>query len=340
MTESIRETTPVTGSSPVGLERDEGSAPALSSPRSARRRRPGTWRSRLEIAALSAPAVIVFVTFVILPVAMAAYYGFYRWKGFGPPTDFVGLQNYAVILQDPEFHQALWHNIEILGLSLVMQGPVAIAFALLLNKKMRGQSLIRVLIFVPYVISEAVAGIGWAMILADRGAFNALMDNIGLTGMSQSWLSDPTFAMWTLMMILTWKYIGYATILFLAGLQGIPEELHEAAAIDGASYWQTQRHIVLPLLGPTIRIWAFLSIIGSLQLFDLVYIIWGQCISGTAGVSTMATYMNANGRISGNFGYGSAVAVVMFLISLIIALVYQRFVLRRDTAGALTEREG
>lgn len=222
MTESIRETTPVTGSSPVGLERDEGSAPALSSPRSARRRRPGTWRSRLEIAALSAPAVIVFVTFVILPVAMAAYYGFYRWKGFGPPTDFVGLQNYAVILQDPEFHQALWHNIEILGFSLVMQGPVAIAFALLLNKKMRGQSLIRVLIFVPYVISEAVAGIGWAMILADRGAFNALMDNIGLTGMSQSWLSDPTFAMWTLMMILTWKYIGYATILFLAGLQGIP----------------------------------------------------------------------------------------------------------------------
>jgi ABC-type sugar transport system permease subunit len=95
----------------------------------------------------------------------------------------------------------------------------------------------------------------------------------------------------------------------------------------------------LPLLGPTIRIWAFLSIIGSLQLFDLVYIIWGQYIASTAGVSTMATYMVANGRTSSNYGYGNAVAVVIFFISLIVALIYQRFVLRRDTAGALTERK-
>ena len=93
------------------------------------------------------------------------------------------------------------------------------------------------------------------------------------------------------MVIITWKYIGFAVILFLAGLQGIPDELSEAAAIDGASYWQIQRYIVLPLLGPTIRIWAFLSIIGSLQLFDLVWIIWGQYVASTAGTSTMATYM-------------------------------------------------
>ena len=139
------------------------------------------------------------------------------------------------------------------------------------------------------------------------------------------------------MVIISWKYIGFAVLLFLAGLQGIPVELQEAAAIDGASYWQIQRRITLPLLGPTIRIWAFLSIIGSLQLFDLVYIIWGQYVSSTAGTSTMATYMVTNGRNSGNYGYGNAVAVVLFLISLVIALIYQRFVLRRDTEGALTE---
>jgi multiple sugar transport system permease protein/raffinose/stachyose/melibiose transport system permease protein len=339
MIDSTRDTTTRTVGSPVDLSTGEGSATALPSLRPVRRRRRGGWRARLEIAALSAPAVIVFLTFVILPVVMAGYYGFFRWKGFGKPTDFTGLDNYKTILTDPEFHAALGHNFEILILSLVLQGPIAVAFALLLNKKMRGQSVIRVLIFVPYVISEAVAGIGWAMILSDRGAFNALMEKLGLHFLNQSWLSDPKIAIWTLMMILTWKYIGYATILFLAGLQGIPEELNEAAAIDGASYWQTQRYITLPLLGPTVRIWAFLSIIGSLQLFDVVYIIWGQYIAGTAGVSTMATYMNANGRVSGNFGYGSAVAVVMFLISLVIALVYQRFVLRRDTAGAITEGE-
>jgi ABC-type sugar transport system permease subunit len=139
------------------------------------------------------------------------------------------------------------------------------------------------------------------------------------------------------MAIISWKYIGFAVILMLAGLQAIPEELHEAAAIDGASYWQIQRRITLPLLGPTIRIWAFLSIIGSLQLFDLVYIIWGEYVSGTAGTSTMAIYMVGQGRDAGNYGYGSAIAVVMFLISLIVALIYQRFVLRRDLRGAVTE---
>jgi raffinose/stachyose/melibiose transport system permease protein len=106
--------------------------------------------------------------------------------------------------------------------------------------------------------------------------------------------------------------------------------------VDGASYWQTQRRITVPLLAPTIRIWAFLSIIGALQLFDLVYIIWGQYVSSTAGTSTMATYMVTEGRNAGNYGYGNAVAVVLFLISLVVALLYQRFVLRRDTQGALT----
>jgi len=339
MTDSMRENNaPVAVSSPVDLSTDGGSARVALPPSGLARRRPrgAGVAARLEIAALSAPAVIVFVTFVILPVFLAAYYGFFRWKGFGKPTNFIGLHNYKVILTDPDFHQALTHNIEIVVLSLAIQGPIAIAFALLLNQKMRGQSIIRVLIFVPYVISEAVAGIGWSLLLGGQGAFDALMRDWHLNFLDRDWLANPNVALWTLMIILTWKYIGYATILMLAGLQGIPEELNEAASIDGASYWQTQRRITLPLLGPTIRIWAFLSIIGALQLFDIVYIIWGQYVAGVAKVSTMATYMNTNGRSSGNFGYGSAVAVVMFLISLFIALLYQRFVLRRDTDGALT----
>ena len=126
----------------------------------------------------------------------------------------------------------------------------------------------------------------------------------------------------------------------LAGIQSIANELYEAAAIDGASYWQIQRWITLPLLGPTIRVWAFLSIIGSMQLFDLVYIIWGQYVASTAGTSTMATYMVREGRLAGNYGYGNAVGVAIFVISLVIALTYQRFVLRRDTEGALTGDSG
>jgi ABC-type sugar transport system permease subunit len=292
---------------------------------------------RLEIALLAGPAIIIFVAFVIFPVAIAAYYGFFNWHGYGPATTFIGLKNYFIIFTDPNFLNVLWHNGIIVVLSLVMQGPLAVVLALLLNQKIRGRSVIRLLIFVPYVISEVIVGVGFSLMLQTSGAVNALLSHLGLGFLQADWLSDPKIAIWTLMLIITWKYIGFAVILFLAGLQGIPEELFEAAAIDGASYWQIQRQITLPLLGPTVRIWAFLSIIGSLQLFDLVYIIWGQYIASTAGTSTMATYMVGNGRDAGNYGYGNAVAVVMFVISLIVALLYQRFILRRDTAGAVTE---
>ena len=213
---------------------------------------------------------------------------------------------------------------------------LAIGFALLMNQRIRGQSIIRILIFVPYVISEVIVGTAFSLILSTSGAANGLLEKIGLDSLKQDWLSDSNLAIWTLGFILTWKYVGFAVILFLAGMQNIPEELSEAAAVDGASFWQTQRRITLPLLLPTIRIWAFLSIIGALQLFDLVYIIWGQYVASTAGTSTMATYMVTEGRNAGNYGYGNAVAVVLFIISMIIALVYQRFVLRRDTEGALT----
>ncbi|MEN0086706.1 MAG: sugar ABC transporter permease [Leifsonia sp.] len=332
---NIRENT--TGLVPAaGLAQHGGGDAIVSPPPRQRRPRKGRWSGRLEILLLAGPAVVVFLGFVIAPVVMAAYYGFFRWAGYGTPTDFVGLQNYITILTDSAFQQALAHNAFIVVMSLVLQGPVAILLALLLNRKMRGQSIIRVLIFVPYVIAEVVVGTGWSLMLATNGALNGMLKNLGLDWAVHDWLSDPSLAIWTLMGILTWKYVGFAVILFLAGLQGIPEELYEAAALDGASYWQIQRRITLPLLGPTLRIWAFLSIIGALQLFDLVYIIWGQYVASTAGTSTMATYMVANGRNAGNFGYGNAVAVVIFLISLIVALVYQRFVLRRDTAGALT----
>lgn len=338
----LRESTAAELDSTADLGTAGGSGSTALPPAPVRKKRDQrlSWTTRLEIALLAGPALVIFLAFVIFPVAVAGYYGFFSWQGFGPAVDFVGLKNYITILEDPSFHEALLHNGMIAVLSLVFQGPVAILLALLLNRRLRGQSIIRVLIFVPYVISEVVVGTGWSLMLQTNGALNGLLENIGLGGLAQDWLSNPDLAIWTLMAIITWKYVGFAVILFLAGLQGIPEELTEAAAIDGASFWQIQRRITLPLLGPTLRIWAFLSIIGSLQLFDLVYIIWGQYVSSTAGTSTMATYMVTNGRNAGNFGYGNAVAVVLFVISLIVALVYQRFVLRRDTEGALTGEGG
>lgn len=308
--------------------------PALARPEKQRR---GRLRKRLEIGLFAGPALIVYLSFVLLPVVLAAVYSFFNWDGLSPLERFIGFDNYTRVLSDPVFHGAVANNLSIVVASLLIQGPLAIGIALLLNRPMRGRTALRLLIFVPYVLSEVVAALAWRLILQPNGPFDGVLAGLGLESLRQLWLADTGFVMWTMFAILTWKYLGFAIILFLAGLQGVPEELGEAAQIDGANWWQVQRHITLPLLGPTIRIWAFLSIVGSLQLFDMVWITTGGGpVNATA---TMATYMVQFGLNRSQIGFGSAVAVVLFVISLTIALLYQRFALRRDLDGALTSRK-
>ena len=146
---------------------------------------------RLEIAVLSGPPIIMFLAFVIFPVVLAAYYGFYQWHGYGAATDWVGLNNYRLILTDPAFQQVLWHSFLILVLSLVIQGPLAIILALLLNQRIRGRSIIRVLIFVPYVISEVIVGTGWSLMLQSNGAVNDLLQ-AHRPGLPASTTGSPT----------------------------------------------------------------------------------------------------------------------------------------------------
>jgi raffinose/stachyose/melibiose transport system permease protein len=321
---------------PAGPATTAGPAPAGPT-----RGRSGAARQRIEIALLVGPALILFLGFVILPVLLAAVYSLYnlppafRWEHLADPERFIGFANYERAFNSPEFIRAIGNNFIILFLSLLIQGPLAIGIALLLNRPMRGRGVLRLLIFVPYVLAEVIAGLSWKLLLQPQGGVNAMLEAVGLGAWQQNWLADPEIALWTLFLILTWKYLGFAIILMLAGLQGVPEELAEAAAIDGASWWQIQRHITIPLLGPTIRIWAFLSMIGALQLFDMVWVTVAPTVRSMA-TETMATYMVQQGQFAGQPGYGSAIAVILFFISLIVALVYQRFALRRDLAGAIT----
>jgi raffinose/stachyose/melibiose transport system permease protein len=286
------------------------------------------------VAAFIAPALIVYVVFVLLPVALAAVYSFFNWNGLSALDRFIGFDNYVRALTDPVFQGAIFHNFAIVGLSLAIQGPVAIAVALLLNRPLRGRGIVRLLIFVPYVVSEVVAALAWKLLLQPQGPFDGVIQALGLGDLRQLWLADQSVVFWTLFFVLSWKYLGFAIILFLAGLQGVPEELAEAAQIDGASWWQTQRHITIPLLAPTIRIWAFLSIIGSLQQFDMVWVLTGG--GPVNATTTMATYMVQYGFQRSQLGFASAVAVVLFIVSLAFALLYQRFILRRDLGAALT----
>lgn len=291
-------------------------------------------RGRALILGFLAPALVVYVTFVLLPVALAAVYSFFNWNGLSALDRFIGFDNYVRALTDPVFQGAIGHNLAIVALSLVIQGPIAIGVALLLNRKIRGQGFFRLLIFVPYVLSEVIAGLAWKLILQPDGPFDGVLHALGLTQLRQLWLADQNVVFWTLFVVLCWKYLGFAIILFLAGLQGVPEELAEAAQIDGANWWQTQVNITIPLLAPTIRIWAFLSIIGSLQLFDMVWILTGG--GPVNATTTMATYMVQYGFQRSQLGFGSAVAVILFIVSLAFALLYQRLILRRDLQGSMT----
>jgi raffinose/stachyose/melibiose transport system permease protein len=316
----------------------ESSAVAVAGPsRKPAPRRAGL-RRKAELAVLLLPPLVLFVGFVLLPIGIAAYYSVYNWSGFGPPTDFVGLHNYKIALADPVFRGSILHNLVIAGLSLVIQLPISIALALLLNRPMRGRTFLRLAVFAPYVLSEATTAVLWLLMLQPGGFVDQLMKALGLGGLVHQWLADPAIVLYTLFVVVTWKYIGFGIILLLAGLQGVPAELREAAAIDGASPWQTTRRVVLPLLMPTIRVWIFLAMIGSLQLFDIV---WIMTLGGPANASsTMVTYMIQNGFRSIEFGFGCAVAVILFIVSFLFALLYQRFALRRDTDGALTGAVG
>ncbi len=302
--------------------------------RGARDRRRRKLRKGTELAILLGPGLVLFLGFVLAPIVVGAYYSLYNWDGLGPLTDFTGLHNYKIAFNDPAFVQAIEHTLILTGLALVIQGPLSLGIALLLNRKFRGRALMRLVVFAPYVLPPAVTAVMWSLILQPGGFIDEVMKSVGLGGLVQLWLANVHVVLYTNFAVLTWQYLGFGIVLLLAGLQGIPAELKEAAAIDGASPWQVTRRITLPLLGPTIRIWGFITVIGSLQVFD---VIWLMTQGGPAGASdSMATYMYRTGFQNQAFSYGTAIAIIMFVFCLAFSLVYQRYALRRDTAGALT----
>ena len=277
------------------------------------------------------PAIALYAVFLVYPIVQSGRYSLYKWNGFGPLEDFVGFDNFRDVFGDARFRAALKHNLIIVVLSLMLQLPAALGLAMLLNAKIRGRAFMRTMFFAPYVLSEVVTGVVWRQILRPNGLLDQTMEGVGLGAWTQGWLSDPDVVLYALFFVISWKYFGFHMILLLAGLQQIPDELKEAASIDGATGWNTFRYVTLPLLMPTVRVSVFLSVIGSIQLFDIVWVTTGGGPIGAS--STMSTFLYDRFRDS-RFGFASAVSIVIFGCSLVVALLYQRFALRRDLEGA------
>jgi len=277
---------------------------------------------------LVGPALLLFTFFVVVPVVQAAVFSLYKWNGLGPLADFRGLNNFGTLFQNPIFHQALIHNSVIVVVSLVLQLPLALYLALLIGRsKFRLAILFRTVFFLPYVFSEVISGLLWQYIYhPQRGLFHAFYAAF-LPGQEvPAVLANPDTVLAGILVVIVWKYFGFHMSILIAGLQDIPEELKEAARMDGATEAQTTRKIILPLLLPTILISVFFAVVGSFQVFDVIWAMGkGDPVNAAESV---VTYLYKFGIQRFNIGYGSAVAVTIFLICLVFSLFYSRLIAR------------
>ncbi|KAB2861537.1 MAG: sugar ABC transporter permease [Anaerolineae bacterium] len=279
------------------------------------------------------PGMLLFVLFVLIPIAKAAQYSLYDWDGFGPLTEYVKFGNYDRLNDHKPFRSAINHSFFIMFLSLTVQLPLAMMLALLVGRgKLRGRKIFRMILFVPFVFSEIITALIWMYVFhPGEGLANVALGTLIPAFEGQTWLGDRDLVMYSLFAVLTWKYFGFYMILYMAGLQGVSKELEEAARVDGANELQVLRYVTLPLLGSTIRLTIYLSVLGSFQQFAIAWILTR---GGSPANSShlISTYLYKFGIKTFRLGYGSSVAVVLFTISLLFSLGYQRIVLRRDYA--------
>jgi len=274
------------------------------------------------------PALLLFSLFVVIPVIEAGWYSLYNWNGYGRPTQWVGLANYAEVFRTRAFLLALRDNGLIILISLLLQLPLAMGLAIALANRFRGAVALRMLFFLPYVLAEIATGLIFSFVYdGDYGLIAAIWRVFGSDDPPQL-LASPDTAMLAILIVVVWKYFGFHMMLFIAALQGLDRSQVEAAQIDGASRPQVLRHVVIPALYPTIRLSVFFAIVGSLQLFDVIMPLTG---GGPADSSqTLVTFLYNFGFTRMRVGFGSAVGVVLFLICVTFAFTYQKLVLRNE----------
>ncbi len=289
------------------------------------------------IAFLLAPAVIVMGVFVAWPMLGALRYAFYDFHGL-KEAGFVGLANFADVLGKQPFSEwtyaALWHNVIVFVSLMVLQNGLAFLIAFALLKSLPGHRVHQVIVFLPVVLSAVIVGFLWKLFLHPLfGLVNQTLALVGVQG--PPWLGQPETALGSLIFVNLWHFLGFAALVFLAGMQRIPLEILEAARLDGASEGVLMRRIIWPLVAPSTTILFTLTFIGSFNWFELPYVMAG--LSGAPGGATdvlgLYFYRTAFGSVSSglqDFGHGSALAVLMFIVVVSVCGVGLRLLRRRE----------
>ncbi|MGG3885496.1 sugar ABC transporter permease [Brevibacillus panacihumi] len=269
------------------------------------------------------PALIIYAMFVVYPIFSAFTYSLYEWNGIKQGV-FVGLKNFLTLFSVEPFNTMFWnafgHNVIYFLVEMIVQNGIAFTLAFFIYRKLRGSGFLKVAYFMPRLLSVIVVGFLWKLILnPNYGALNTLLTNLGLGSWAKPWLGDPDTALLAIILVNCWFGIGFAMLIFLAGLQSIPEELIEAARLDGAKGISMLVKIIFPLCMPAITIMTIFTFIQAFEAFELVYAMQGSMGEPFRSTDTLAVYFyrlafSSAGGGDVAIGLGSALAVVLFAI--------------------------
>jgi len=270
------------------------------------------------------PALIVFLVIVVAPVFMSGYYSLLEWDGIGKST-FSGLDNYVKLFTDSStnFVKAIGNSFILAGLSILVQLPVAMILALILARGIKLENFYRTVYFIPVIISTVVIGQLWRKVYHyDYGLLNSLLKSIGMEAQQQEWLGNKDTALMAVLVPIIWQYMGYHLLLFYSAAKSVPVELNEAAMLDGASGFKTSLYITIPVIKPMINVCVTFSLIGSLKVFDLIYVLTnGGPVHATEVPSTLM-FNTIFARYQ--YGYGSSMAIFIIVECLLLTVVIQR----------------
>ena len=282
-------------------------------------------KRRYKIAFLI-PSLLVYTLFIVVPIFVGIGYSFTKYTGIGKAR-FTGLSNYQRLFHDKLFWTSLRNTVLIFVVASLLLLVLSFALALLLNSRLKFSDTSKALIFSPAIIASIIVGIIWVYILDPKiGLINSLLHVIGLDGLQQQWIGGATLTPYSIAIIFFWQQLGYLTTIFIAGLKMIPEEILEAARVDGANAWQRTLRIVVPMMRSTISTVVVLIITGIFKIFEIVQQTTG---GGPNHLSeTLVTYAYSVPFQNGQYGYGMSIATVTFVISLVITGAY--LLLSRD----------
>jgi multiple sugar transport system permease protein len=319
---------PLPTATPSGTAAVRGTAAHEPGPRRIRRRRGPARAGLAHFAGFGAPGVLVYACFVLAPIAVSFAYSLTNANPFNPPTRYVGAHNYWMLLRDEQFLTALRVTTILTLIVVIVPNVLGLLVALLLDRSGKFYNAMRSVFFTPMILSSVVVSVVWTRLLDTDGPLNQALRALGVHH-PPDWLSDPDYALYSVASIISWQMLGFCVVVYLAGLQGVPVELQEAAAIDGAGAFHRFRAVTWPLLAPALTINTVVLLISAFKTYDYIKVI----TNGGPGAGTTATIafnVLQTGFDANHVGYASAMAIAMLVIVCVTTAVALRILRGRE----------